>query len=184
MKKMLFLGLALFATAGAMVFAQTDPAVGFWLSVDDTTGNPTAGWQTYIEGGKLYGKILSSPGVGPSDKAVRMNKSYAGFPQKGDVNQKTILNTPWLFNLNPKKAGEWSGGNIIDPNDGKMYGGSVTFRVAGSNIPKGEEKKVGTSNNNGGKFRMDTLEMRGSILMFGRSQYWRKATEQQAKAVR
>jgi uncharacterized protein (DUF2147 family) len=84
-----------------------------------------------------------------------------------------VLGTPWLFGLNAvrNKPGEWERGKIIDPNDGQMYTGTVKFHPAGTRV--------------GGQTRqVDTLEMRGSIGPFGRSQYWQKATESQARNVR
>jgi uncharacterized protein (DUF2147 family) len=55
------------------------------------------------------------------------------------------------------KPGQWSGGNVIDPTDGKIYKCKINFHTAG------------------GKFKTDTLEMRGEIgLGIGRSQYWQK----------
>ena len=45
--------IALFAAVlliGTMCFAA-DPAEGFWISVDEKTNQPTAGWQIWQEGG-------------------------------------------------------------------------------------------------------------------------------------
>lgn len=72
----------------------------------------------------------------------------------------TVVGTPWIWGLTQKSAGQWAGGNIIDPADGKVYKCKITFRAA-----------------DGKKFKEDTLEMRGEIGMgIGRSQFWKRST--------
>ncbi len=156
MKKITFFLISLLISA--VCFAQSDPVEGFWLSVDDASGKITAGWQIYQEGGKLYGKILSLADYPEGVIAVRCNENYRGFPVAGKVNAMPVAGTPWIFGLTKSRNGEWSGGNVINPEDGKMYNCKIIFRPA-----------------DGKKFKTDTLEMRGEIgLGIGRSQFWRK----------
>lgn len=63
--------------------------------------------------------------------------------------------------------GKWANGYIIDPSDGKRYKCRITFHKA-----------------DGKKYKGDTLEMRGEVGPFGRSQFWKKATEAAASALR
>ena len=164
MKKILMM-LVLAAAAG-LCFAA-DPAEGFWISTDDKTGKDTAGWEIYVQNGKLYGRILSIAGFPQDAKADKCKDSYAGFPTPGKVSQMTVVGTTWIFGLaQDKTPGRWSGGNVIDPDDGKMYGCKVTFHPAG------------------GKYKTDTLEMRGTIGPLGRSQFWRSAAQADAAALR
>jgi uncharacterized protein (DUF2147 family) len=81
----------------------------------------------------------------------------------------TVVGTTWMFGLTLDRAGagNWSGGNIIDPDNGSMYGCRVTFRQS-----------------DGNRYKVDTLEMRGSIGPIGRSQFWTKATREQAAGLR
>ena len=162
--KKCFLLLCVIVCAGGICFAA-DPAEGCWLSVDEKTGKVTAGWEIYQEGGRLFGKILSTADHPPGVIADKCNESYRGFPVAGKVNQMPVAGTPWIFGLVPEKqSGQWSGGNVIDPNDGKMYKCKITFHAAGT-----------------GKFSADTLEMRGEIgLGIGRSQFWQKTDRQNA----
>ena len=156
----------IFFLASVVCFAA-DPAEGFWLSVDEKTGKVTAGWQIYVQGGVLYGRILSAADATPADKATDCNDSYKGYPVAGKVSEMPIIGSIWIFGLVPDgKPGQWKNGNVIDPSDGKMYGCKIVFHSAG------------------GKYNVDTLEMRGTIGPFGRSQFWRKATEAQARGVR
>jgi uncharacterized protein (DUF2147 family) len=144
-----------------------DPAEGSWLSIEEKTGNTTAGWQVYQQGGKLLGKILSMAEHPKTVQAERCKESYAGFPVAGKVNQMTVVGTPWIYGLSMDKPGEWSGGSIINPEDGKLYKCKIIFRSA-----------------DGKKFKTDVLEMRGEIgLGIGRSQFWQKTDEKTASSL-
>jgi uncharacterized protein (DUF2147 family) len=158
--------LALFIIDGICLAA--DPVEGYWLSVDEKTGKVTAGWHIYQESGKLFGKIVSMADY-PSDMlAIPCKDSYAGFPVAGKVNQMTVVGTPWIFGLSSSKPGEWSGGSIVNAEDGKMYKCKITYRAA-----------------DGKKYMTDVLEMRGEIgLGIGRSQFWQKSDQQTASSLR
>jgi len=163
------IALMIFLTFAAVCFAQSDdPVIGFWISVDEKTGKDTAGWQIYLQNGVLYGRILSLADEPRGTIASECKESYRGFPLTGRVNQMQVAGPPWIFGLTRRAAGDWRGGNIIDPGDGNMYQCRVMFRPAGS-------RAGGTT------FQQDTLEMRGEIgLGIGRSQFWRKTDEQTA----
>jgi len=78
-----------------------------------------------------------------------------------------VIGTPWIFGLSPVRPGEWSGGHVINPEDGRMYRCKITFRAA-----------------DGRRFRADTLEMRGEIgLGIGRSQFWQRTDEETASSL-
>jgi uncharacterized protein (DUF2147 family) len=80
----------------------------------------------------------------------------------------TVVNTPFIFGLNKEAEGQWAGGNIIDPKDGKMYKCKIALRKA-----------------DGKKFAKDVLEMRGEIgLGIGESHYWERITEADIEALR
>jgi len=169
MKKLILVLLAIFIVS-AVSFAA-DPVEGYWFSIDEETNEVTAAWYVYQEGGKLFGKIVSSAKEPPDVIATKCKESYAGFVIAGKVNQMKVVGTPWIFNLTRDKPGEWSGGSIINPQDGKMYKCKIIFRPAGYKAGKIE-------------FKTDMLEMRGEIgLGFGRSQFWQKTTEELAKTL-
>jgi uncharacterized protein (DUF2147 family) len=165
MKKVIALVVVLFAFTG-FCFAA-DLVEGYWLSIDEKTGKVTAGWHVYQEGGKLFGKILSSADGKPGDLAEECKASYAGFPIAGDVSKMPITGTPWIFGLSMNKPGDWGGGKIIDPGDGKIYNCKIIYRAA-----------------DGKKYKADTLEMRGEIgLGIGRSQFWQKTDLETASSL-
>ena len=166
MKKLVFFAVVLISVCGFCFGA--DPVEGFWISFDDKTGNATAGWEIYTVGNKLYGKVLSVTGHPQDIKAFNCKDSYRGFPVQGKVSEMTVVGTPWIFDLTMDKTGIWSGGQVIDPDNGNMYKCKITYRPQ-----------------DGNKYKTDTLEMRGEIgLGLGRSQLWQKSTQEAASALR
>ncbi|MCQ2611962.1 MAG: DUF2147 domain-containing protein [Treponema sp.] len=157
MKKIIMATLAIFA----VVICFADPAEGYWISIDEKTNKPTAGWEISAKDGKLSGVILAVADKPQDQKADgAKGKSYAGCPAKGDLGDLTVVGTTWIWDLKNKGEGVWADGFVIDPNDGKRYKCKITFHKA-----------------DGGKYKTDTLEMRGEIGMgIGRSQYWKSAT--------
>jgi len=165
MKKIITTVIVIMACAG-YTFAA-DPVEGFWLSVDPKTEKIQSGWEMYISNGSMYGKMLSAVDCTPTTNATKCRDSYAGFPIAGKVNQLPILGTPWMFNLRMDSPGRWSNGNIVNPEDGNMYKLSLIHHPA-----------------DGGKFKQETLEVRGQLLVFSGSQYWRRATREEAIALK
>jgi uncharacterized protein (DUF2147 family) len=164
-KKLFFVCLAVLT--GQFCFAL-DPAEGFWFSVDEKSGQITAGWEVYESGGVLYGKILSLVGRPGHELAARCKKSYQGFPAAGMVNQMPLAGTPWIFGLRRESEGIWSGGHVVNPEDGNMYRCKITRHSADSR-----------------GFETEVLEMRGEIgLGIGRSQYWLRCSREEAAALR
>lgn len=159
----------MFVLLATSVFAQgADPVEGFWASYDEKTGEQTGIWKVYQKDGKLYGVTLYVPDLKEGELAFEVKESYEDFPVAGKVNEMTVLNTPWIYNLENKGPGVWANGYIIDPGDGRRYKCKMTFRKA-----------------DGKKFPVDTLEMRGEIgLGIGRSQFWQKASEEDLKKIK
>lgn len=163
-----FIIIALILSLGTAGLYAADPVEGFWISVDDKTGKATAGWEIYLEGSVLYGRILSVAGFPQDVKAFACRESYRGFPRSGKVNEMPVVGTPWIFGLSQDGNGRWKDGNIVDPNDGNIYRCRITFRAA-----------------DGRRYRTDTLEMRGEIgLGIGRSQFWQRSTRAEAGSLR
>lgn len=166
MKKIMAV-LASFFLLGTLCFAA-DPAEGYWVSIDEKTNEETAGWKIWQEGGKLYGKILSLAGK-PQDEMTTggKGKSYDNFMKGVDVGTLRTVGTTWIWDLTKQGEGKWANGYIIDPGDGKRYKCRITFHKA-----------------DGKKYKTDTLEMRGEVGPFGRSQFWKSSTEEGASSLR
>ena len=143
-----------------------DIAEGFWINVD-TQGNATEGWEVYAVNRILYAKILSLTDHPQDIKATKCTGNYPNFPIPGNVNEMAVVGTPWIFGLTQDKPGIWSGGNIVDPLNGRMYRCRITFHPQDNR-----------------SYNTDTLQVRGEIAFFGLSQYWRKSTREEASSLR
>jgi uncharacterized protein (DUF2147 family) len=105
-------GAMLAALAAPSAFAQQlDSPVGLWKNIDDQTGQAKALIRIVEQGGALVGrieKILTDKVDALCDLCTDERK---GKPVQG----MTIL-------TGLKKEGdEWTGGQILDPNNGKVY---------------------------------------------------------------
>ena len=167
MKKLLTLLGALLVLSTA-AFAD-DPACGLWKSIDDKTGEVTAIWKIYEEGGKLFGTIAATTNDPQDVIASACKESYKNFPVAGAVNKMTTVGTPWIFNMVKESEGSWKDGNIIDPSNGKMYGCVIKY------LKKGEKNKKYTATE-------PTLAMAGTVGPIQVFQYWVPATEADIKA--
>ena len=132
---------ALFAVPA---FAQDGPAVGMWKTIDDETGKPKALIRITENEGQLQGtieKLFRGPNEDQNPKCVKCEGARKDQPMIG----MTILSGL------KKNGDEYTGGEILDPNNGKVYKSKATLK-------------------DGGK----KLEVRGYIgaPMFGRSQTW------------
>ena len=84
------------------------------------------------------------------------------------IDQFEALGELDTYNLKKDDTGKWSKGYIIDPESGNRYKCKITFRKA-----------------DGKKYKTDTLEMRGELALgIGRSQFWTRASEEEAKNIR
>ncbi len=142
------LGIATVVGLAALVaspaaFAQTSP-VGLWKSIDDETKQAKALIRISEAAGSFSGKIekLLNPSK-PDPKCEACTDERKDQPIQG----MTILT-----GLKPAgEAGEWHDGQILDPNNGKIY--KAKMKMA-----------------DGGK----KLEVRGfiGVSLFGRTQTW------------
>jgi uncharacterized protein (DUF2147 family) len=167
MKK--FIALLAVLLVGAGICFAADPAEGYWISYDEKTNEATAGWRIWVENGVLKGEILSLAGKPQDEKCTAgKGKSYSDFQGGADLSTITVVGTQWIWGLTQTKGeGNWGKGSIIDPGSGSKYACTITFHAA-----------------DGKKYKEDTLEMRGSLGPFGRSQFWKRATQEAASGLR
>lgn len=123
--------------------AQPTP-VGRWRTVDDHSKKPKSIVAIWEEDGRLQGKIeeLLDPNRPEPDPVCKKCE--------GDRKDQPILGMKILWGM--KKSGDtWTGGKILDPNNGKVYRCNLT--------PVDGGKK---------------LEVRGyvGIALIGRTQTW------------
>jgi len=104
---------ALLASA-ATSMAQAASPTGLWQTIDDKTGQPKALVQIVQDGdGILTGKILT--GLGNNDDPNRRCTACTDSRKDQLMKGMTIIN-------GMKSDGDtWDGGQILDPENGKLY---------------------------------------------------------------
>lgn len=120
---------------------------GYWKTIDDVTGKPKSIVHIYQSGHALYGqvvKIFPRPGYDQNEvcsacKGAKHNQRIVGMIVMEGLTQ------------NASNPVEWSGGQVLDPLNGKTYRCAITV------VDKGEK-----------------LNARGyiGISLFGRTQTW------------
>ena len=136
--------LALSCTLPSLALAQDATPVGLWKNIDDITGKPKALIRITDNKGELRGqieKLFLAPGDDPNPRC--------GLCEGANKNQPII---GMVFMSGLRKVGsDFTGGEILDPDDGKVYRSKLTLV-------------------DGGK----KLNVRGyiGVPLFGRSQIW------------
>ncbi|AKJ31230.1 DUF2147 domain-containing protein [Caldimonas brevitalea] len=144
MKKLLALAAALVTTAA---FAQPSP-VGLWKTIDDSTKKEKSLVRITESGGSLTGRVEKV--LDPEAKTDAVCEKCSDDRKDKPVAGLTIIRN---VKKNADDAQLWDGGDILDPNNGKVY-------------------KVRLKPTDGGQ----KLEVRGYIgaPMLGRTQVWQR----------
>jgi uncharacterized protein (DUF2147 family) len=144
MLKMVLVGLAF--AAHAVAFAQATP-VGLWKTIDDDGKTEKSLVRISESSGVLTGRIekLLDPTAKPDAVCDKCTDERKGKPVVG----LTILRN---LKRNAEDAEWWDGGDVTDPNNGKVYKARVRT------IEEGRK-----------------LQMRGYIGPFYRTQTWIRA---------
>ena len=126
MRATAWLGLtALLALPPAL--AGDDSPVGLWQSVDDVSGKPKALIRISEQNGLLQGrieKLYRAAGQDPDPRCARCEGARHNQPVIGMV-----------FMSGLKKHGdEYAGGEILDPDNGKVYRSRIALRDGGKKL--------------------------------------------------
>jgi len=101
-----------------------DSPVGLWQNIDDETKQPKALIRIVDQGGTLVGRIEKILTDKPDAVCEACTDERKGRPVQG----MTIL-------TGLKKDGDaWTGGEILDPNNGKVYRARVTLADGGRKL--------------------------------------------------
>ena len=120
----------LFALSATFAFASD--VIGFWTTIDDETKEAKSVVQIYEHKGKIYGRVVD---------VLKDKNATAKLP-----GSPKIIGLDIIWNLK-KDGDEYSGGKILDPQKGKVYGCEI-WRDG------------------------ENLIVRGKIAFFGRNQTW------------
>ena len=102
------------AVTATTAMAQTDSPVGTWQTIDDHTGKPKALVQiTQDSNGELSGKVIK--GLDANESPDRRCTACTDARKDQPILGMTIIN-------DMKKDGDgWDHGQILDPENGKIY---------------------------------------------------------------
>jgi len=120
--RVLVAGAALVATSA---FAQLSPA-GTWKTIDDKTGKPRGLVEISETNGVYSGKLVKTF-VDNSDKRVCDKCTDARKDQP-------IIGMTILSGLRKTGDNEWSGGEILDPESGKIYKSKMALADDGARL--------------------------------------------------
>jgi len=132
------------AVISSVLWADNHSPVGLWQNIDDVSGKPKALIRISESNGTLEGRIekfFPAPNEDPNPKCVKCEGVNKNAPAVGLI----------ILNGLRKDGEEYTGGQILDPNNGKVYSSKVRLSDDGK-----------------------TLNVRGYIgtPMLGRSQTW------------
>ena len=119
--------VAVLMIASAQSYGAADSPVGTWLTIDDKTKKERSVIQITENNGQLTG-VVEQLFDKPDDDPAHLCKEC-----KGDRKDKPIIGMTILWGM--KKDGEnWSGGEILDPKNGKIYRCKMTLSPDGKSL--------------------------------------------------
>jgi len=130
--------------AAPLAWAQDGSPVGLWKTIDDSSGKPTALIRITENHGELTGKIEKLFRTADEEQNPKCQLCTDARKDQPIVGMTIVSGLK-------KKGDEYTGGEILDPKNGKVYKSKLTVREGGQKV-----------------------EVRGYIgmPMFGRSQVW------------
>lgn len=111
MKILIFLSITFL---NILIYAQTTP-VGKWKTIDDETQQAKSIIEIFEKNGLLYGKIEKLFRKADEDQNPKCDKC------SGDKKDQLIIGMQILNGLKKDSDAKWTGGEILDPNNGKTY---------------------------------------------------------------
>lgn len=121
-KRALSIALAL-AGFGVLATAQPSPT-GLWKTVDDKTGQPKSLVRIYEQNGKLFGKV---------EKTLRPDAKKTCDKCPDERKNQPMVGLVVIRNLE-KHGDEYSGGDIVDPDNGKLYKCKIAVEQGGKKL--------------------------------------------------
>jgi len=134
--------------AAAVTAADTTGPVGVWQTYDDDTHAAKAWVEIEAHDGELSGRIVKlfrEPGEDPNPRCRKCH---------GARREQPVLGMTIVWGMR-RDGDAWSGGEILDPEDGKTYRCTLRQATAGE------------------------LEVRGflGISLLGRTQLWKRVAQ-------
>jgi uncharacterized protein (DUF2147 family) len=106
--------------------AAESPLTGTWKTIDDKTHTARGTVRLYEENGMVFGKILTTASA----------KEAADICDhcEGERRNKPIIGLVFLSNMKKQQGGEYGGGDILDPDTGRVYRCKMTLEDGGKRL--------------------------------------------------
>ena len=135
-----------FFVISQVLYSQS--VLGFWKTIDDQSGKAKSVLEVYMEGDRLYAKVV---------KILERGKENANCKEcKGPLKDQPIVGMQIINGLTGKEGNEYSGGTILDPENGQTYRCKIWLDEDNPN----------------------ELLVRGYLAFFYRTQTWIRITDQ------
>lgn len=136
--KLFLLGILILVSHGV----NSQSILGEWKTIDDISGNPKSILEVFEKGGRIYGKVQRILEKGRENaKCIKC---------EGDLKNKPVVGMLIIDGLKNESKNEYSGGEILDPENGRKYRCKIWLD------PKNPNE----------------LKVRGYIAFFYRTQTW------------
>lgn len=123
--------LALLAALAALpAWADQSSPIGLWKNVDDISGKPRALIRITESSGALQGrieKVFPAPNEDPNPKCDKCEGEHKNAPVIGLV----------ILSGLTRQGDEYAGGQILDPDNGKVYRSKVRLTDNGKTLSVG-----------------------------------------------
>lgn len=125
---------------------SSQSVLGQWKTIDDVTGNAKSILEVYKKGDRIYGKV---------QKILEKGKENAlCIKCEGELKDKPVVGMQIINGLKNSDYNEYSGGEILDPENGKKYRCKIWVNPENPN----------------------ELKVRGYLAFFYRTQTWHRVT--------
>ncbi len=133
MKRFFFSGFlaVLFLSLASAVSAQATSPVGLWKNIDDESGKPKALIRITESNGVFSGKIEKLFREPKEDQNPKCDKCEGALKNQPILGM-TILNG--MRRDHDGDEGEFDGGSILDPNNGKVYKSTLELKDSGKKL--------------------------------------------------
>ena len=102
------------------ISAHAQTVLGKWKTIDDESGEPKSVVEIFERGGKVYGRVIKlfrKPGEEQDPVCKECDEDDPRY-------QKKVIGMEIMRNM-VKDGEEYSGGDVLDPENGKVYRGKI-----------------------------------------------------------
>jgi uncharacterized protein (DUF2147 family) len=111
--------------AGAPDSSSAASPFGLWKTIDDNTGKPRGVVRVYEQGGELFGKLEQSFTPGAESRVCHVCQD--------ERHDQPMIGLLIIRHMKPD-GDAWSGGDILDPDTGKVYRCRLHLANGGSQL--------------------------------------------------